>query len=126
MMKKLENPAVGLLIIRVFVGIAFILHGYSKLSGIDGTVGFFGSLGLPAIVAYLVTIAELLGGITLVLGFYTRITGIVLAVVMLGALVFAHAKNGGGELASIMLAANLGLAFLGAGAYSLDSRQARM
>ena len=58
------------LALRLVTGALFLAHGLTKLLvfTIPGTVGFFESLGLPAIVAYLTIIAEIGGGAALILG----------------------------------------------------------
>lgn len=125
MLQKLQNPALGLLIIRIVVGAAFIYHGYTKIAGLTGTVGFFGQMGIPAFITYLVVIAEFFGGIAILIGLYTRIAALAIGVVMIGAIVLVHLERGGIELPLVFLATTLGLAFLGAGQYSIDAKQER-
>lgn len=77
----LENQkANGYLILRVITGALLAFHGYQKMFGfgIDGVAGFFGSVGLPAagILAILVTLLELVGGIAILLGVFTRLLGL--------------------------------------------------
>ena len=88
----------GLAILRVVLGIAMLVHGWSKLSGGVGNVaGFFGGvLGIPApgLMAWVVTIVELVGGILLVVGFLSQIAGILIALDMLGAILFAFLLRG--------------------------------
>ena len=52
---------------------------------VPGTVGFFESIGLPGFSAYLVLIAEIVGGLALIFGFRVRETAAVLMVIGLGA-----------------------------------------
>ena len=88
----------GLAILRVVLGIAMLVHGWSKLSGgVDNVAGFFGGmLGIPApgLMAWVVTIVELVGGILLVVGFLTQIVGILIALDMLGVILFAFLLQG--------------------------------
>ena len=88
----------GLAILRIVLGIAMLVHGWSKLSGgVDNVAGFFGGqLGIPApqLMAWVVTIVELVGGILLVVGFLTQIVGILIALDMLGAILFAYLLRG--------------------------------
>jgi putative oxidoreductase len=60
------------LILRLSLGILFLAHVALKIFvfTIPGFVGYFGSLGLPPILAYGVIALELLGGIALILGIY--------------------------------------------------------
>ena len=101
--KALLKPApdkvdVALTIIRVIVGIVFFVHGWQKvfMFGFGGVGGFFGSLGIPAagFFAVVVSLLELLGGLALILGFATRLVGLLLAIDMLVALFVVHISNG--------------------------------
>jgi putative oxidoreductase len=78
---------------RLLIVALFLPAGLSKLTGFDGTVGYFASLGLPlATLAVVVAIiAEVLGGIALLVGFQTRIVAILLAIFTLAASITGHA-----------------------------------
>ncbi len=90
-MKSIENTVN--LIGRILVASLFLPAGISKLMGFDGTVAYFGSLGLvlPAALAALVIAIEVVGGITLVLGYKAQMTAIILALFTLGASIIGHA-----------------------------------
>ena len=86
----------GALLLRVSLGLMFIAHSlYLKgvVCTVPGTVQFFESLGLPGFSAYLVIVAETIGGLALVLGLYTRPVAFALVPVLLGAL-WVHSGNG--------------------------------
>ena len=124
----------GLAILRVVLGIAMLVHGWSKLSGgVDNVAGFFGEmLGIPApeLMAWVVTIVELVGGILLVVGFLTQIVGILVALDMLGAILFAFLLRGepfinengfiSWEKEAVFGAAALCIALAGPGIWSVD------
>jgi len=123
----------GLAILRIVLGIAMLVHGWSKLSGgVDNVAGFFGgTLGIPApgLMAWVVTIVELVGGILLVVGFLTQIAGILIALDMLGAILFAFLLRGAAfiengqitwEREAVFAAAALCLALAGPGAWAVD------
>lgn len=126
---KLTAPY-GLAILRIVLGIAMAVHGWGKLSGgVDGVAGFFGSIGvpLPSLTAWLVTIIELVGGILLILGAATQIVSLLIALVLLGAIVFARISgpfiDGGAiswEKEAVFLAAAICLFLSGPGAWSVD------
>ena len=64
---------VGLLLLRLVLGIIFIWHGYPKLTHPNAMHGMFVQHGLPG---YFVTVAgvlEVFGGGLIILGFLTRI-----------------------------------------------------
>lgn len=122
----------GLAILRVVLGIAFAVHGWSKFSGgVAGVAGFFGSLGIPApeLVAWIVTIVELVGGLLLIVGFLTQLVGILLFIDMIGAIIYAFISQGAPfiergaiswEKEAVFAAAALCLALAGPGAWAVD------
>ncbi len=91
--QSLQAHATALL--RVSLGVMALAHGLLKVFvfTVPGTVGFFESLGLPAFIAYLTILAEVGGGLALVLGIYTRWVSLALVPILLGA-AWAHAGNG--------------------------------
>ncbi|AUH66489.1 DoxX family protein [Paracoccus zhejiangensis] len=119
---------IAALVLRVSSGALFIAHGFLKVLvfTIPGTVGYFGSLGLPGFVAYLTIFAELAGGLALVLGIGTRAVALALIPVLLGA-VWVHAGNGwlfsgeggGWEFPLFWVIINAVIALLGSGALAL-------
>ena len=66
---------------RILLGLLFVLSGFSKIAGFDGTVGYIASQGLPmpTLVAALTVLVELGGGLALIVGFYTRQAALILA-----------------------------------------------
>ncbi|HEU4325954.1 MAG TPA: DoxX family protein [Roseiflexaceae bacterium] len=125
----MNYPAIGITVLRIVVGIVFAAHGWQKLGGgVEGTAGFFGSLGipLPQVAAVVVIALELLGGIALILGLGTRYVAALLAFNMLVAMLLVHLSNGffagdgGVEFVLTLMAACVTLALTGAGAYALD------
>lgn len=120
---------VGPLALRLATGAIFAMHGYQKLmGGVDPLAGFLASLGfpMPALFAVLLIVAELGGGILLILGALTHWTAKVLVVVSVVALVTVHLANGffvnegGYEFIMLILAASISLMFTGAGKWSVD------
>ncbi len=121
----------GALLLRVSLGVLFLVHGGLKLFvfGPAGTAGYFASLGLPAALAYADIAVELVGGLALIAGFYTRIAALVLVPVLLGAIVTVHGGNGfffnapggGWEYPAFWAVALLVQALIGDGAYALRS-----
>ncbi|MGR9047616.1 DoxX family protein [Halobacillus faecis] len=89
------SPELGLTVLRLVLGLIFIVHGAQKFSGgIEGTVGFFSSLGIPGVLAYFVALVELLGGILIIIGFGTRVFAGLFAFIMLGAIFTVKINQG--------------------------------
>jgi putative oxidoreductase len=117
------------LLLRVSLGILFLAHASLKLFVFTpaGTAKFFGSVGLPPEFAYLVITAEVLGGIALILGLWTRLAALALVPVMLGAIFTVHGAagffftnpHGGWEYPAFWTVALIVQALLGDGAYAL-------
>lgn len=131
-MQKIYNffahKSVGLLILRIFVGTIFIIHGVQKFQNAEAMVSFFSQLGLSSFWMYATASVETLAGIALVLGVFTRFAAIALSVVMVSAIYFFKSKIGAGswltqfaasELDLALLGANLSLLFTGAGKLSI-------
>jgi len=127
-MSNSENKYVDLapLLLRIGVGVIFIIAGWGKITGIEGTQGFFGNIGipLPGIMAWVVAIVEFVGGIMVLLGAYARIPYLLLAFVMVVALLTTKL---GGEFSAarldlMLLLASLALFFMGSGKYSVDEK----
>jgi putative oxidoreductase len=123
--------AYGLLLLRVFVGLAFFGHGTQKLFGWwggygpQGTGGFFSSLGYKSGVqmAVLAGLAEAGGGTLLALGLLTPLACAAIAIVMLNAIFSVTLKRAfmlGSELELTYLVVAISLAATGPGRFSLD------
>ena len=115
-------------LLRITVGSMFLAHGLLKLLvfTLPGTAGFFESVGFPGALAYVVTFAEIGGGLMLIAGLYVRAVNLALIPVLLGALavhwsagwVFSNA-NGGWEYPAFLIATSLASALLGPGKFAL-------
>jgi putative oxidoreductase len=121
------------LIMRLALGLMFVAHGLTKVFVFTpaGTVGFFQSIGFPGFLAYPVMAFEVIGGLMLVLGVYTRSVA-ALAVIQLFVASTVHFANGwsftnpnGGWEYPIYLAVTaLVVALLGEGAFAVKSSKA--
>src|ERR1700688_1301912 len=116
---------VGLLLLRLALGIIFIWHGYPKLTHPNAMHGFFVQHGMPG---YFVTVAgvlEVFGGGLIILGFMTRIAALLLAMEMAVAIWKVHSAGGymavhNYEFPLVLAAACFALAAVGAGRASVD------
>lgn len=122
------NADYAAFVLRVTSGVAFLAHGWMKVSlfTIPGTVAFFESLGLPGFFAYLTILAELGGGLALILGVGVRAVSIPLIAILLGS-VWAHSgfgwtfsnEGGGWEFPLFWAVVQGVILVLGAGAHAL-------
>ncbi|MEE9172179.1 MAG: DoxX family protein [candidate division NC10 bacterium] len=132
----------GITVLRVTLGIIFLLHGYLAVFVYTpaGVTAFIANLGipLPAITAWFIILGHFLGGVSLVLGFFTRLGALVHVVIMGGAIFFVHLREGfflrgiivdaaagkaavaGYEYALVLLMASIAILITGAGPLALD------
>jgi putative oxidoreductase len=128
-MKLITLPGAGLLVLRLIVGVTFVLHGLDKLGDLSGAEQLFASLGVPApdLTTPFVAVTETVGGVLLMAGLATPVVGAALAIDMLVALLTARlghgffASDGGFELELLLGGACLAIGLAGAGRFSLDA-----
>jgi putative oxidoreductase len=141
MLKKIvqTNDDTSALILRVLLGVVFLPHGLQKVFGMfggygfTGTMGFFtGTLGIPALFAFLAIAAEFLGSLGLITGLFTRIAALGIGVMISVAALMLHVQNGffmnwfgnqkgeGFEYHILVAAIAAALVIKGGGKWSLD------
>ena len=121
-----KNVDIATLLLRITLGVMFIAHALLKVMvfTLPGTTEFFVSVGFPGWMAYVVTFAEITGGILLIAGIYTRQVAYALVPILLGAF-YVHSgngwlftnENGGWEYPLFLVAATVVQALLGSGRY---------
>ncbi len=117
------------LLLRISLGILFLAHAGLKFLVFTpaGTAQFFGKLGLPPALAYLVIAAEAVGAAALILGIWPRLVALALAPILLGAIATVHGPagffftdpNGGWEYPAFWIIGLVSLALAGDGAHAL-------
>ena len=122
----------ALLILRLVLGVLILLHGVSKLPPPpDFLVTGLTQAGLPGFLAYGVYLGEIVGPILIVIGIWTRLGALLVALNMVVAVLMAHRgdlvhlDNQGGyalELQAMYLFTAVALALTGAGRYSVGGR----
>ncbi|HYH06810.1 MAG TPA: DoxX family protein [Thermoanaerobaculia bacterium] len=124
MFDKLTPHAPKILgIFRILAGIMFACHGAQK------TLGMFGGMppGAPAWIVWGAGTIELVGGILLALGLFTRFVAFICSGTMAIAYFYGHARNGflpkvnGGEIAVVYCWLFLYIAAAGPGSFALDN-----
>src|SRR5207302_8241665 len=112
----------------VALGIIFIAHGYPKLAHLRGEAqmqGFFVEHGLPGYFVYIAGVIETFGGGLLILGLFTRVASLLLAIEMSVAIWKVHSAHGylavnEYQFPLTLAASCFALATIGAGMISLD------
>jgi len=132
----IRSEDTGKLVLRLSLGILVLLHGIFKLSsGVGFISGMLASHGLPAALAYLAYVGEIVAPVLLILGIFTRAAAWIVVVNMLFAFGLVHMKDlfaltaqGGWklELQGMYLFGALAIAFLGAGRFSVGGSSGRL
>lgn len=133
LISNVSDADLAAFILRVTMGILFIVHGGLKLFIFTpaGTAQFFESIGFAGVLAYPVIAIEILGGIALLLGIGTRWVSLALVPVMLGTIYAPHGAagfffsnaGGGWEYPAFWTVALVVQALLGSGAYALTGKR---
>jgi len=131
-MNRAAMDDLGRLVLRVALGALIVLHGISKLrNGLGPIEEMVTAHGMPSFVAYGVLVGEVVAPLMLLLGFYARIGGLLIAINMLFAIGLAHMSmltqlnSEGGwalELQGMYLATALAITLLGPGRYAINQR----
>lgn len=128
LIKKNEN--IGLLILRVTLGVLFIFGGISKFLPQIGPASIQGfadaMLGGSLVLAILVGLSELLGGIAILTGIMARQAGVLLSIVMLGAIILVHFPSGNMLnvlIHFVLIGALLNITFSGSGCFSACKKE---
>lgn len=124
----------GLLVLRVTVGVVFILHGWQKFNdqGVAAVTQMLTGFAIPypEVAAYLLIALEMVGGLFLMIGLLVRVLGLLFLVDMAGAFWFVHyskgffAAGGGYELVLVLGAVALMLICTGGGRFGIDGAYA--
>ncbi len=123
--------SIGLLLLRLVMGAAFMFHGWPKIQNATGWMDAHGSTGMPSYLQAAAAVSEFGGGLALILGLLTPLAALGLACTMVGALSMVHLRMGHAfvatapgqpsyELAAVYLAASILFLLAGPGKYSLD------
>ena len=129
-------PDVAKLVLRLTVGLLILLHGISKIQGGPGFIlDIVEKAGLPGPFGYAVYAGEVVAPILVIVGFWTRVAAVVIAINMIVAVLLVHtgellqlSPEGGGwalELQGLYLAVSIAIALLGAGRYSVGGVDGR-
>ena len=131
-MNRAAMDDLGRLVLRVALGALILLHGISNWRyGLGPIEEMVTAHGMPSFVAYGVLVGEVVAPLMLLLGFYARIGGLLIAINMLFAIGLAHMSmltqlnSEGGwalELQGMYLATALAITLLGPGRYAINQR----
>lgn len=125
----MTKTAAVTIIMRVVLGIIFMFHGIAKFQmGMTNVEAWFSSIGIPGFAAYIVALLELVGGIMLIAGLFTRYVSALFVVMLIGAILTAklsvgllgNAQMAGYELDLGFMMVSLYLAVADRSPFSLD------
>ena len=126
------NSDLGRLLLRISLGCLIIFHGIAKIrSGIDPIMQLVTATGMPAFLAYGVYIGEVVAPLLVIVGWFSRVGALLIAINMVFALSLAHradlfnlATTGGYalELQALYLLVAIAIAMLGPGRFSMNER----
>jgi putative oxidoreductase len=126
------NADLGRLLLRLGLGGLILFHGIAKLTGgVDPIAQLVSANGMPSFVAYGAYIGEVVAPVLLIIGWYSRVGSLLIAINMMFAVYLAHradlfklAQTGGYalELQALYLIVAIALALMGPGRYSVDER----
>lgn len=127
-MKSLKLNAIFILFIRLTIGIVFIQSGWGKIHNLDKVIGYFTELKIPLPVfsAYLTAWTELIAGLFIFAGFFTRISSISIFIIMIVAIMTTQIANFEswsdlfGTIEYLYALMCLGLILVGAEKFSMD------
>ncbi len=127
-MNNLLSNTLFLVPARIFLAAMYIVAGFGKISGYEGTQGYMEAFGVPGMLLPVVILAEIGLGLLVLIGFQTRLAALLLAGFTLIAALIFH-SNLSDQMQSILFMKNLavtggflGLMVAGAGPFSLDNR----
>jgi putative oxidoreductase len=129
MLNSPASNAAATLVGRLLLSAMFIIAGWGKINGYEGTAKYMASAGVPGALLPLVIITELVGGILIAIGYQTRLAALALAGFTLIATVLFHWQPGN-QVQTLFFLKNLAAigGFLvlfasGPGAWSVDARK---
>lgn len=120
--RNAEIACAGKLLIRIGLGVIFIMAGWVKLNALGMVNPYFESMfGLPYL-GTIVALIEFFGGILILVGYQTKVAGVLLSIIMVVATLKVHLKGGFPDYQFTLLLAlvTLGIAMIGPGRYSVE------
>jgi len=125
---KLAHRSIGLLLIRIAVGLVFLMHGWTKIGNLSGVEGMFTGFGLPGVTGILIAWLEVIGGVALIVGILPRLFALLFGIEMLVAIFLTGFGRGlyrPHELEIFLMLVSFGIMFAGSGRFAFWSGECR-
>lgn len=130
MKKTSDHHMLGHTLLRVSIGVMFLLAGINKLGNPDGVIGMLGNIGFPAaaLFGWILILSEAIFGALVLVGYKTKHTAWPLAVILVVAWLTVSGPNGGyfstNSLFHLMgAAASATIALTGPGKYAISKEE---
>lgn len=123
---NLGHRSLGLFLIRLGVGLVFLMHGWMKIQNMMMIRGFFSSLGLPSGTAEFIMLLEIVGGVALIVGVLPRLFGLLFGIEMLVSIFLTGFGKGlyqPHELEIFLMLMSFGIMFAGSGKWAIWSAE---
>ncbi len=120
------HRSLGLLLIRIAVGLVFFMHGWGKIGNLTSVEGMFVGFGLPGTTGIFIAWLEVIGGLAMILGILPRIFGALFGIEMLVAIFLTGFGRGlyhPHELEIFLMLVSFGIMFTGSGRFALWSAE---
>lgn len=120
--RRAEIACAGKLLIRIGVGLVFVMAGWVKLNALGMVNPYFENMfGLPYL-GTLVAVIEFVGGLLMIVGYQTLVAGVLLSIIMAVATIKVHLAGGFAEyqLTLLLGLTALGIGLIGPGRYSVE------
>ena len=116
----------SLFLLRLVLAFIFLWHGIPKAFNIEMAMSKFVSMGFPGFLGPIIGWVEVIGGILLLVGMYTKLTSLILGIVIAVAIIFVHLQNGvtaGIERDLMIVVGFIVLAAFGPGKFAKEKRK---
>lgn len=125
----MEKVDLSLLLIRIMLGIIFMVHGYNKLKDLKSWGNYMSTIGIPKMASDAIALFEFIGGLLICLGIFAKFSALGMIIFMISAIWLVHrnkgflAEKGGYEYQLLIIVCCVVLVICGGGKYAIIHTQ---